>query len=113
MRDPHAAKCDEIRPMLKDIDDGFDIDFDWEKERYYIHHKTSVFQTVPFGEVTRKLIADIRRVVWLNKTGQVLDHVERSERRAEARSDRATELWAEAMASDIRRPLLNDYLYGG
>jgi len=113
MRDPHAAKCDDIRPMLKDIDEGFDIDFDWENETYYIHHKTSVFQTVPFGEVDRKMIADIRQVVWLNKTGRVLEYVENAERRTERRAERNTELMAEAMASDIRKPLVANYQYGG
>lgn len=112
MTDRHGAECDEIRPLIKDIDEKFDVTFDFDKEEYVITHGESVFDRVAWGNFDREWIAHTRRVAWLNKTGKVLEEVERSEAAFEASQDRATTRMAEAMASDIRRPLVNNYLYG-
>lgn len=103
------ANCSEILPILQEIEPGFDIDFDFDLERYRITHNGTVFQFVPYGDLTRELIAQIRHTVWLNKTGQVLDYCEKSEARVAAAEDRAQSLYAECLAKDLRKPLLNDY----
>ena len=110
--DMHGAKCDDIRPILKEIEDNFDIAFDYTTGRYRITHNGKLFQTVPYGGVTRKLIAEIRHTVWLNRTGQMIDYVDRKNEKAEASEDRRLSDYSEALAKDLRRPLINNYLYG-
>ena len=112
MQDKHGAECDGIRPHLKEIDEKFDITFDFDAEEYIVNHGDSIFERVPWGGIDRAWIARVRRVAWLNKTGKVLEEVERSEAAFEASQDRATTRMAEAMADDIRRPLVNNLLYG-
>jgi len=103
------AKCSDIRPILQEIEPGFDITFDFDTEEYHITHNGTLFQRVPYGAVTRELIAKIRHTVWLNKTGQLIEYCEKSERTVAAAEDRAQELYAECLAKDLRKPLLNDY----
>lgn len=112
MTDRHGAECDEIRPMLKEIDEKFDLSFDFDNEEYVVTHGESVFDRVSWKGLDRDWIAHTRRVAWLNKTGKVLEEVERSEAAFEASQERATTRMAEAMADDIRRPLVNNLLYG-
>lgn len=104
-----SANCSEIRPLLQDIEPGFEVDFDFDRESYLITHNGVAFQTVPYAEMDRELIARIRHTVWLNKTGQLLDYCEKSEEKVRKAEDRVQELYAECLAKDLRKPLLNDY----
>lgn len=112
MQDRHGAECDSIRPHLKEIDEKFDISFDFDAEEYVVTHGESVFDRVAWGNLDREWIAHTRRVAWLNKTGKVLEEVERDEAAYEASQERAKTNYAEALASDLRRPLVDNYLYG-
>jgi len=113
MNDPQGAKCKELIPILKEIEKGFDITFDFVSESYTITHNGSYFQRVPYGQFDRNLVAEIRRSVWLNTNGNVIDEIEKNNSRIDASMDRAQSLYAESLAKDLRRPLINDYLYGG
>ena len=119
MLDMDGADCRAIRRHLKDIDPGFDIGFEYETESYHILHRgpedddPQTFQVVPFGEVTRELLADIRHTVWLNKEGNMLDWIdEQCEQKDIAEEKKLTNM-AEALAKDLWKPLKNDYYYGG
>ncbi|MZQ99484.1 MAG: hypothetical protein GT601_17595 [Acidaminobacter sp.] len=112
MLDPKGAKCHHLRNELRDIDERFDIAFDYEKEEYHVTFNGGPFAKVKYGEVDRDLIADWRHTVWLNKRGEILDYVDQQNEKAEAEEDRKLSNMAEALARDIRRPLINNYLYG-
>jgi len=112
MRDPDGAKCKEIRPLLKEIDEDFDISFDAQAEKYYLTHKTSVFRVEKYGAIDRKLIAEIRHIVWLNKTGRVEEYIEESHIKAQESKDRAFDNKIDQMARDIHKPLVANYTYG-
>ena len=112
MLDPKGAKCREIRRELHDIDDRFDIAFDHEAAEYHVTFNEGLFAKVKYGEVDRALIADWRHTVWLNKRGEILDYVDQQNEKAEAEEDRKLSNMAEALAKDIRRPLIDNYLYG-
>lgn len=111
MNDRQGAKCNDIRPILREIDRGFDITFDFRTESYTITHNDTHFQTVPYGRVDRELIDNIRRSVWLNRNADILAEIERNNARVDASYDRAQSLYAESLAKDLRRPLVNNYLY--
>lgn len=110
--DPLGAKCRDIRPLLKEIDKDFEIVFNYKTEKYEIMHNGMLFQTVPFGQFDRKLLADIKHTVWLNRTRQLLDYIDKQNERVEASEDRKLSNYAEALAKDLRRPLINNYYYG-
>jgi len=112
MRDPDGAKCKEIRPLLKEIDEDFDISFDAQDEKYYMTHKNHIFRVEKYGAIDRKLIADIRHIVWLNKTGQVDDYIDDSHAKAQESKDRAFNAKIDQMARDIHKPLASNHQYG-
>jgi len=112
MIDPHGAKCADLRKLLQEIDENFEIAFDYDKAQYLVYHNESLFQRVPYGEFTRTTFADIRHTVWLNKTGQIIDYVEKSGDKVAAAEERAQSLYAESLAKDLRRPLIENYFYG-
>jgi hypothetical protein len=101
------AKCSDLRPILKEIDKDFDISFDWCTEKYTVTHKGNYFMQVKYGEFDRKTVDNIRKAVWLNKTGRVFDEIDRHNAKVEASKDREISNMAECMAKDIRKPLLN------
>lgn len=111
-RDPDGANCAEIRPVLKAIDEGFDIVFDRDEESYLIMHNGHRFQTVHHTGITMELMDHLRHMTYLNKNGAVLDFVEKQEAKEEANRDRELARYAEAIAKDIHRPVVEDYLYG-
>ena len=112
MLDPKGAKCREIRREIKDIDERFDIAFDHETARYHVTFNDGLFATVGYGEVDRDLIADWRHTTWLNKRGEILDYLDAENEKVEAAEERRLSNMAESLALDIRRPMINNYLYG-
>lgn len=112
MLDRRGAKCDHIRKELHDIDDRFDIAFDHGTEKYHVTFNDGLFTTVGYGEIDRDLIAEWRHTVWLNKRGEIINYVEAENEKYEAAEDRRLSNMAEALAKDLHKPLVNNYLYG-
>jgi hypothetical protein len=110
--DFNGAHSRAIERELKRIDKRFRIGFNYADEKYYIYFKDELFQTVPYGEVTRALIEDIGHTMWLNKQGTITEYVDGQNEKLEASKDREITNMAEALAKDIRRPLINNYYYG-
>jgi len=108
-----AAKCYEIRLILKEIDDGFDVDFDFERESYVITFNGGLFQTVYYKDVDRALFEDIRHTFWLNKQDAILDYVDDINAAKDAAQERHLSNIAESMAKDIYKPVMQNYFYGG
>jgi hypothetical protein len=100
-----GAKCKELRPILQEIDKDFDVGFNFDTETYTVYHKGRFFQSVPYGQFTRETIANIRKTV-ININGDIFAEVDKANELAAKRHDRATELLAESLAKDIRKPLL-------
>lgn len=111
MPDASGAKCNDLRKILKTIDEDFDITFDYAAEKYYVTHNGRMFESVPYGEFTRATIARFRRTVWLNRTGRLFDYIDQNNERVEAAEDRAIFNYSEALAKELRRPLINSYYY--
>jgi hypothetical protein len=107
-----GAKCTDLRTILKDIDTDLDISFDYESEKYTIYHKQAYFMNIPFGEFDRKKVEEIRKVVWLNVNGNVLDDIDKNNEKVEQSHDRDLSNLAECMAKDLRKPLLDAIDYG-
>ena len=112
MLDPKGAKCRELRRELHDIDERFEIEFDHEKAQYQVSFNGGIFATVGYGEIDRDLIAQWRHTVWLNKRGEILTYIEAENEKFEAAEDRRLSNMAEALAKDLHKPLVNNYLYG-
>ena len=118
MLDLNGADSRDIRRHLQDIDKGFDIGFNYETESYHILHRgpedeeSVLFQVVPYGDVTRELLAEIRHTVWLNKEGKMLEWIDAQNEEKDVQEDKRLSDMAYGLASDLRRPLINDYYYG-
>lgn len=97
--------------IMKEISPDFDVSFDYLENEYCISHKNVLFRRVPVDEFTRAEIEEIRRVVWLNENGNILEEVEKNNEQVELdKEKKATDLHYE-MAKDIRTPLLKQ-IYG-
>lgn len=106
------AKCKDIRPILKEIDKDFDISFNFHTETYLITHKDFPFMTVPYGQFTRETVENIRKAVYININGNVLEEIDQNNAKVEARKDKEISDLAECMAKDLRKPLINAIDYG-
>jgi hypothetical protein len=111
--DPRGANCQDFRKILKGIDSAFEVNFDWDSESYTITFNDGPFQTVPVHDFTRELVEDIRHTFWLNATGQLFDYVDGQNEALELKEERAQTNYAEALAKEMRRPLIESYFYGG
>jgi hypothetical protein len=112
MLDSKGAKCDQIRRELKELDENFEITFDYRNEEYQVTYNEGLFAKVKYGEFTRDHIAEYRHTLWLNKRGEILEYIDTKNEKADEAEDRRLSNIAEALAKDIRRPLINNYLYG-
>lgn len=107
----HMGNVSEKRAILKDIDKGFDITFNPENEMFTITHKDHVFMNVKYGEFERSTVEHIRKMKYLNENGLLEEDMDRNNAIMERSKERKTELLAETLAKDIRKPLIKDY-YG-
>lgn len=102
----NGAKCNDLRPILQEIDRDFDIGFNFDTETYTVYHNGRFFMSVPYGEFTRDTVAHIRKTVWLNINGDIFGEIDDANEKADKRKDRDMELFSESLAKDIRRPLI-------
>lgn len=91
--------------VLREIDEDFDITFNVASEDYHITHKGFLFQVVKWGEFTRDVVNNIRRVVWLNKNGDVAGEIDKHNANEEFKKEKKLEDMAYNMAKDIVKPL--------
>lgn len=101
MYDPHGAKCDDLRDVIQDIDEGFDVAFDWEHGLYRISHNDIPFQSFPPHELGKGIIDHLKHITYLNKNGLVLQHLDEVNLKEELAEDKKVSEMAESMASDI------------
>jgi hypothetical protein len=104
------ANCSEIRSVLKEIDTDFDVEFIAGK--YIVTHKGNYFTQVNYGEFCRNTMENIRKTVWINKHGSVLEEIDKNNEKIEKSHDRDLSNLAECMAKDLRKPLLDVIDYG-
>jgi hypothetical protein len=104
------ANCSEIRPILKDIDPDFDVEF--ISGKYIITHKGNYFSQVNYGEFDRNTMENFRKVVWMNLNGNILDEIEKNNEKIDKSHERDLSNLSECMAKDLRKPLLNAVDYG-
>lgn len=107
------AKCKELRPLLKEIDPDFDINWNFPQETYTITHKGYFFMNVNYGEFDRKTFENIRKIVWQNIHGTIFDDIDKHNEKIEKAQDRHLSNIAETMAKDMRKPLADLYYHGG
>lgn len=94
------------RKILKEIDEDFDIIFCLDTEHYLITHKGFPFQKVAWDEFTREVIDHIKKVVYINKNGNIADEVDKYNAKTDSDKDKKIEDMAHQMAKDIRKPLI-------
>lgn len=104
----NEAHCYDLRNKLKEIDEHFDIDFNFEHETYSVYFNGYLFQTVPYGGFTRKWFRDRRRTVWVNTNGDPFWEVDKANIDAELRKEKQRMELSENLAKDIRKPLLRE-----
>jgi hypothetical protein len=101
----------EKRKILKEINPDFDIKFYLEKESFEITHKGHFFMSVKFREFDRDTITHIRKMKYINENGDILDEIDSHNAKIEESKEKKLEDMAYWMAKDIRKPLMEDYLY--
>lgn len=106
--DKSIGICSDKRRILKDIDIDFDIGFEYENERYVITHKGFPFQYVKLGDFTRSILDHIRKMVWINKNGSIIDEIDSHNAKIEGKHDRKLEDMIRQFSKDIRKSLIKD-----
>jgi hypothetical protein len=97
--------------IMKEISPDFDVTFDVAFEEYCISHKDVLFRRVPVDGFTRQEVEEIRRVVWINENGNILEEVDNANEKRELDNEKkASDLYYQ-MAQDIRKPLIKE-VYG-
>jgi hypothetical protein len=104
----NQGSVNEKRAVLKEIDEDFDISFSREQETYSIYHKGYLFQNVPWDGFTREVLDGIRKVVWLNKNGNIANEVDKNNEKIDINKDKKLSDMSRQLAKDIRKPLIRE-----
>lgn len=100
--DKYGADCKSIRPHLKAIDSLFDIEFNYDTERYIIYFNGSVFQVVPWKELDKDTIERIRRVYWENINSDPFAEVDANNEKIEQAQEAQRQDMIHELAKDLK-----------
>lgn len=101
------ASIEDKRRLIQDIDKDFYIEFVPEIESYIITHKGGHFQTIKHGDFTHKTLENIRRVVYINKNGDMARQIDENNEKIQKEAQREQDDMIEQAAKDVGRPLYN------
>ena len=107
----NCGNVEDKRRLLKEIDVDFDINFDIDTEHYYITHKDFPFMKVPWNGFDRSVVDHIRKVVYINRNGNILDEIDSNNSKVDKSNENRISDMARQLAKDIRKPLLKE-VYG-
>ena len=107
--DKNGADCRVIRPHLREIDPLFDIEFDYDSERYRIMFAGNLFRTVWVGDMNAAAIEDIRKAYWINVNGDPFAEIEKTNDALDAAKDRRREDMVRELAKDLRWAIKKEF----
>ena len=107
--DKNGADCRVIRPHLREIDPLFDIEFDYDSERYRIMFAGNLFRTVRVGDMNAAAIEDIRKAYWINVNGDPFAEIEKTNDALDAAKDRRREDMVRELAKDLRWAIKKEF----
>lgn len=91
-----------IEGRLKTIDRDFILTFSPETGNYYISCRGKHFMTVKHGELDDRVVKHVRRIVYVNIYGDILEEVDQANLKEEDNRIRKLEDTFECMAQDIQ-----------
>lgn len=100
--DKYGADCRAIRPHLKDIDKLFDIEFDYDSDRYRVLFDGNLFRTVFVLDMGRSVINDIRKAYWINVNGDPIAEMDESNAAVDAAGEKRRADMIRELAKDLR-----------
>lgn len=91
--------------LVKEIDKDFDLQFNAKALRYEITHRGGHFMHVPWGGFTKDVVDHIRKTVYINRNGNILDEIDEANFKVELEKKKAQDDLIEQTARDIGKPL--------
>lgn len=100
--DKYGADCRELRGLLKSIDKLFDIEFNYDGERYRILFNGALFRTVWWGEMSGDVIDEIKKAYWINVNGDPIAEMDESNAAVDAAGEKRRADMIRELAKDLR-----------
>ena len=107
--DKNGAECRDIRPHLKEIDPLFDIEFNYDSERYHITFDGNLFRRVWYGDMNGAVIAEIRKAYWINVNGDPFAEIEANNEKLDRAKEARREDMVRELSKDLRKAILKDF----
>ena len=98
-----------IRPLLKEIDRLFDIEFDYDSDRYRVLFDGNLFRTVFVLDMGCAVINDIRKAYWINVNGDPFAEIDKTNDALDAERERRRNDMVRELAKDLRRAIQNEF----
>ena len=104
------GECNTIRRVVKDIDKRFDVYYDADTNKYIITQYESYFDSVSPAELCKDFFDRLRKIVWINMYGSIVDEIDKNNAKIEAAEEKKVSDVAENFAKDIYKPLKKEIL---
>jgi hypothetical protein len=107
--DKNGADCAVIRPLLKEIDRLFDIEFDYDSDRYRVLFDGNLFRTVFVLDMGCAVINDIRKAYWINVNGDPFAEMDKNNERLDRAAEARREDMVRELSKDLRTAISKEY----
>ena len=104
------GECNTIRRVVKDIDNRFDVYYDADSSKYIITQYDNYFDSVSPSDLCKDFFDRLRKVVWINMYGSIIDEIDKNNAKIEEESERRASDIATNLAKDIYKPLRKEIL---
>ena len=104
------GECNTIRRVVKDIDNRFDVYYDADTNKYIITQYDNYFDSVSPTELCKEFFDRLRKVVWINIHGSIVDEIDKNNAKIEEANQKKVADVTENLAKDIYKPLRKEIL---
>ena len=101
--DHDCTACNDIREILRTIDELFDVAIDCNTGDFVVFHNGTIFQRTPCNEFDRDTIRQIGSVVWLNLYGDILSEIDKHNNKLELERKREQDYKMTEISKDIEK----------
>lgn len=108
--DKDFGECNRIRRVVKDIDRRFDVYYDGDLNKYVITQYDNYFDSVSPADLCKGFFDRLRKVVWINVYGSIVDEIEKNNAKIEAEQERKQSDMAQSIAEELYKPLRKELL---
>lgn len=95
------------RKILREIDKDFQIEVCPISETYKVTHRGGHFQTIPWTDFTKETVENIRKTVYTNRNGSIIEELDEHNFKREQAIQKQKDEMIHETAKEVGKPLYN------